>query len=541
MLPLLHGRWRLAALVAVLALGGCLERGTDKQRSPEEVVAELSPERPAEALKQIRDEEPEGLAVRDATIVVRLESEPLHLNPLLAGDAQAVRIALGDIYEGLLTIDRPGQSARPSLAKSYVRSGDGRRWDFFLRSGVRFHDGSLMRAADVVRSFELIGETPGPLLAEFDDLVSVKADGLSSVTLQFQEARYGRAEAIAAVPILSKRAFAGLKGPTLHKAPASRQPVGTGPLRFVSWKDGVIELARFDDYWGPAARAKTIRHRWVAERQQVVAQLRSGGLDAALQLPVQEALDALKDNPDLVAVRQSLPAYTAAVYNTERANLGVDARRALSKTFDRQALVRELLGGYGAVAIGPFVPNSERADYDLEQPHFSLQAGKEELAELWSGVPPLTLLVPSGSRTMERVADIWAADLRGLAKLDVQRLPFAELLKRVRSGDFDVALLSFTTSSDVDLFSLFHSSEIGSGNLSRLRDQGVDSIIEGLRRAISHEERVERSRLLHRQLLYLAPFSFLTTDVRLGLVRRDIAGTGDGVDMWGARSLWRRR
>lgn len=142
---------------------------------------------------------------------------------------------------------------------------------------------------------------------------------------------------------------------------------------------------------------------------------------------------------------------------------------------------------------------------------------------------------------MERLADIWAEDLRGVVNIEVVKLPFADMLGRVRSGDFDVTFLSFTTSGEVDLYSLFHSSHVGNGNLSRLNDPAVDLLLDGARNAHSAEESRDRGRELHRLLLHLSPFAFLAMDRRLGLVASDVAGVGDGAERGGARNLWRRR
>ncbi len=136
---------------------------------------------------------------------------------------------------------------------------------------------------------------------------------------------------------------------------------------------------------------------------------------------------------------------------------------------------------------------------------------------------------------MERLADIWAADVHGAANLHVDVLDFGEMLERVRAGAFDVALLSFTTSANVDVYNLFHSSEVGRGNLSRIRDAGIDRVLESLRSSTGEEERLKLSHALSSLLARQAPFAFLTTDTRLGLVRGDIYGVGDDAPGYGAR------
>lgn len=533
----------LVALLLSLATGGaCLERGKDKE-SPAP-SPQTDPARPSQPpiSERLRSAEPSFKADSEATITVRLASEPLHLNPILAGDAVAVDLALGDIYEGLLSIDKPGQRSRTKLAQSFVRDTEGLEWTFYLRKGVRFHNGAALVPADIVRSFELAQKTPGPLQTDLDDMQLVRASGPDAVTFRFLESRSSRSETFASVPIISASSFAGASPKSLQTAKASREANGTGPLRLASWKSGVIELSRFEGYWGTAARAKTIRYRVVPDRTRALAELRSGGIDVAMRLPVDEALRGLAESAALALVEESLPAYTAAVFNTTRDHLGIDTRKALSSTFDRASIVRELFRGHGAPAIGPYTSQSESNAPSLALPIFSLEAARKALASNWNDPKrSLKLLVPAGSRTMERLADIWAEDLRGIVTVEVIALGFTDMLSRVRQGNFDACFLSFTTSADVDLYSLFHSSQVGSGNLSRLQDPAVDLLLEGVRAAHSAEERRDRGRELHRLLRTLSPFAFLTTDVRLGLVNSEVAGVGDSAVRGGARNLWRRK
>ncbi len=532
----------LALLSCLAASGACLERGGDKEKKAAPFAEPaVEPAKPT-LEERIRKTEPQWAASGAATIVIRLASEPLHLNPILAGDAAAVQVALGDIYEALLSIDKPGQPPRTGLAQSFVRDSEGKAWTFYLRKDVYFHGGQRMGPEDVVRSFELARDAPGPLQADFDDLQSVRSEGEDAVVFRFLESRSSRGEAFASVPILSKQSFQGVSAQDLQRAKASRNPNGTGPLRFSSWQSGTIELSRFPTYWGQRARAKTIRYRSIPDRTRALAELRSGGVDVVMRLPVDEALRGLQENDELVLVQESLPAYTAAVFNTESAKLGMDFRAALSRSFDRQTIIRELYRGYSSAATGPYTLASERNDPNTKVTIFNLESTKKELALLWPDPNrSLRLLVPAGSRTMERLADIWAEDLRGVVKIEITKLPFTDMLARVQSGDYDVTLLSFTTSGEVDLYSLFHSSHVGKGNLSRLQDPAVDVLLDGTRNAHSAEESRDRGRELHRLLVHLAPFAFLAIDKRLGLVAKDVAGIGDGAERAGARNLWRRR
>jgi peptide/nickel transport system substrate-binding protein len=407
---------------------------------------------------------------------------------------------------------------------------------FELREGVTFHDGTTLSVADVAASFALVQNVVGPLRGEFDDLESVTITGPQTIAFRFSESRPERADAFASVPIVSAKSFQGADVTTLNLHTASQNPNGTGPLQLQRTSVDEIALVRNQSYWGPPAKARRIVYRVIADRTRALNELRSGQLDVVLGLPVDEAVAAVKGDASLELIQRSLPAYTAAVFNTENTRLHRGARSALSRSFDRESILQELFRGYAEVAIGPFLRHGAREAPAGVGSEFVLEAAVEDLRAAFSdATPKLQLLVPRGSRTMERLADIWASDVRGAVDIDVQQVEFGALLARVRSGDFEMALLSFTTSADTDLFSLFHSSEVGRGNLSRLAEPAVDALLETLRRSLAEEERIETSHALQHQLLRLAPYAFLTTDVRLGIVRKDVAGVGDTAPAEGAR------
>lgn len=537
----------------VAALSACFERGSKESAKVESEkgaesgsapVGKIS--RPVPLGKALRSSELSGVPDKSASITIAISSEPIHLNPLLAGDRVAVDIALGDIYEALLSIPKPGAPVELGLANRYLRSEDGKRWQFWLRTGVHFHDSSTLSAEDVKKSVALAQGAPGPLRAEFDDLLTISEEPDKSLVFRFAEDRVGRAQAIASLPIVSSASFRGVKPESMSKAKASSDPNGTGPLRFVSHRDGRIELARNDGYWGPPSKAASVHYRVIADRQRLMAEFRAGKVDMVRGLSVDQALRDSHKVPTLALFRESMPAYTAAVFNCEGRLLSDELRRALARSFDRRTIIEQLFEGYARPAVGPYPVDSPKNDNHIPAQLFVLADVRNDLDRLWpKGEDPLRVLVPQGSRTMQRLADIWAEDLRGVVGVKIVSMPFAQLLESVRTGDFDITFLSFTTGEDVDLFSLFHSSHIGSGNIARLVDSKLDALLESLRSSNSEEGLLSLYREIHPQLRNLAPFAFLTTDLRLGLVRdaadNAVGGVGDGVSHWGARYLWRRK
>lgn len=533
-------RW---LVVVACAFGGssaaCFERGG-------QVAVEVDDGGPGEVAVVPRPAaaDPPGEPDPDAAIRVRLEAEPAHLNPLVGGDAVALRVALGDIYEGLLCRATPTAEPAPCLAEWVRESDDGTVVRARLREGVRFHDGVALSPADAAFSFELVrggGGALGWLTAAFDDLRAVRVAAGGVLELRFAGPRPGRRELLAQVPILPRHVFgADAAAGTMLTAAANRAPVGTGPLRFVAWTSGSsITVERWDGYWGTPARAARIEYRVVPSRARAVLELGAGRLDVAVQLPVDEALEAAARTPSVRAFGYELPAYLAAVHDQRNPVLAdVRVRRALGLLLDRAAIARRLFRGYAQPIAGPFVPGTAGAG--VAPLHYDRREAAALLAAAGVDRPRLVVLTPAGSRTMGRIADIWASDARGYVNLVVETVPYADLLTRVRAGRFDIALLAFTTAREPDLYSRFHSSEIGGENYGALRDAAVDRLLESIRAEPEPARRAALQGALAARLAELQPYTFITADVRLGLARADIGGVGVGGGL-AARMLWRAR
>jgi peptide/nickel transport system substrate-binding protein len=126
------------------------------------------------------------------------------------------------LFDRLVTLNDAGQP-QASLAASWRHDADSRRWEFQLRPGVRFHDGSPLSASAAAASLERLGAT-----AQGDTLVI-------------------RSEQ----PAPKMAAMLAGGGYSILKRNAEGAPVGTGPFRVSAWEPGRrVALAANDEYWG---------------------------------------------------------------------------------------------------------------------------------------------------------------------------------------------------------------------------------------------------------------------------------------------------
>ena len=369
-----------------------------------------------------------------------------------------------------------------------------------------------------------------PLTADFDDLESVAVEG-GVITVAFSSRRIDRADAFVRLPIVPRGSFDGVDPALLVAAPISRAPIGTGPFRFSRWRAGSsIELLRNPDYWGEPSGVAAAIHRIVRSPERAYAMLQSGKLDIATQLPVATALEVAATSARLYARTYDRPAYFAAVYNTRRsfANSGAK-RRALTALLDREGIIDAILAGRASPLAGPYI--GDEADPSVQPLPFD-RGGENAKKALLRG-ENAQILYPAGSRTMARVADIWSADARSVLSLKPEPLPFRTVLERSRAGEFDIALLAFTSGLNLDLFTRLHSSQIGGENYGAFAAPEIDRALEAVRAAPTRAVQLAASRSVDRLLSEHQPYAFISTDVRAALIARDVAGLerGDGLSM----------
>ena len=93
-----------------------------------------------------------GDDVRSQTLVVVLSSDAITFDPGAQNDSYSANAML-QMYEGLVTLSQSNEVI-PVLAENYEISSDGMNYVFYLRKGIKFHNGEELTADDVVFSFK---------------------------------------------------------------------------------------------------------------------------------------------------------------------------------------------------------------------------------------------------------------------------------------------------------------------------------------------------------------------------------------------------
>ncbi len=273
------------------------------------------------------------------------------------------------IFDRLILKDEH-QRLIPGLATEW-KAIDDTTWEFKLRHGVKFHDGSEFTAADVVATLKRV-----PWVPNSPSSFRIYTQGVASwEVLDPYTIRFKTATAYPLLPLDLSSVFIVSK--KAEQAPtgdfnSGRAAIGTGPFRFVEFVPGDhIALERNDDYWGPKPAWKHVTLKIIPNNSARVAALLAGDVQIIEQVP---SIDyaKLKSNPD-VSISQivgnrliylaldSFRDQSPFVTDKEGAVLpnnplkDVRVRRALSKAINRQAIVDRIMDGL-AIPAGGLLP-----------------------------------------------------------------------------------------------------------------------------------------------------------------------------------------
>ena len=214
---------------------------------------------------------------------IATSSEPSSLDPHFHNLASNNNLA-AHIFETLTKFD-PDSRLDHGLAESW-RLIDDTTWEFKLRKGVRFHDGSELTAEDVAWSLDrpaTITGSPGAFTLYTRQIASKQILDPLTIRLRTVTPYPLMLNDLSAIFIVSKRATQGL---TTADFAGGKGMIGTGPFKFVSFTRGDrVELIRNDTYWGQAPAWEKVTLRFLTNDSARLAALLAGDVDAIENVP----------------------------------------------------------------------------------------------------------------------------------------------------------------------------------------------------------------------------------------------------------------
>ncbi|MEM9427897.1 MAG: ABC transporter substrate-binding protein [Pseudomonadota bacterium] len=439
-------------------------------------------------------------------LTIGLASEPTSIDPHFHN--LGPNNALARHIFGRLILQDERQQLTPGLALSWAPIDD-LTWEFKLREGVTFHDGSAFTADDVVCSFVRAPDVPNSPSGFGTYTKGKEVVKIDDFTIHFKtEAPYPlMANDVSTIPIVSDTSGCDASTEDYNAGTAA---IGTGPYKFVSYKPGeAIELALNEDYWGEKPVWTEVTLRAISSGPSRVAALLAGDVDMIAGVPTTD-IETLK-NTDGIALSQGVSnrviylhmdqfredsPFVTAKDGSPITNPLMDqrVRLAISKAINRDAIVERVMEGV-AISAGQLLPEGFfGVSENLEPEAYDPEGAKALLAEAgYADGFAMTIHGPND----RYINDAAIAEAVGqmLARIgidtSVETMPRSVYFSRASRGgedgqpEFSFILVGWGAGSgeaSSPLKSLIHTFDadrgFGSSNRGRHSDAEVDALIE---------------------------------------------------------------
>jgi len=415
--------------------------------------------------------------------------------------------------EGLVKIGEDGR-ATAWLAQGWDFTPDGRTLKMHLRPDLAFHDGTPVSAPVVAHLLET--QLPAFMGPTFADVESITASGPTEINVRLRQRS----------PFVLEALELQLRSPGSAKA-------GTGPFEPAGPASPTDLKANDRYYLGRPAIDRLTVNTYPSARAAWAEMLRNN-LDMLYEVST-DSLDSLERSNQIQIFNYLRHYQYTVIFNTQHATLRSAAvRQALSQSIDRDAFVRDALGGHGVASSGPIWPTHWAAGPTLNKFAFEPQ----KAAKVLSGHPlHFTCLVPPD---YERIALIVKRQLDQVGvTMDVRELPPDKILEAMSRREFDAVL--FDAISAPSLFRSFlwwHSKS--TNNLAGFASPAVDNALDRIRHAGSDDDYRAGVAAFQRATIEDPPAIFLAWSERARAVSKRfvVTETAAGRDILSQLRLW---
>ncbi len=425
-------------------------------------------------------------------LTVAQSRDPQNLDPI-----DTFRLAWGsiasNIFDGLLhrTEDLELQ---PGLATSWEFLDGDSRIRFTLRKNVSFHNGEPFNSTAVKYTFDrLLGEqgAKGPQRGNYTSIEKVEIVDDHTVDFLMKHpdpvmitklAGYG---AMIVPPKYIEEV--GEKAFDMH-------PVGTGPFKVVKYTPSIdVELERFDDYWNGQAKVDKLTIRFIPEQATRIAELLSGGVDIALNIPT-TSVETIEKNANVNLLAVDGPTVEILRFKTKDAvTQDPRVRKAIIMAIDRETIIQALLSGLASPITSAQGSKSFGFNPDLNAHPYDPAKAKSLLKE--AGVKPGTKIVldmRNDRENLRELAQVIASFLKAVGlELDIRThetsVFFDEIVSKGKSGEmFHFGWGGWTFDFDNTAYLLYHT---GERNNPYIDDETLNKLLDTERQTYDIEVR----------------------------------------------------
>ena len=467
---------------------------------------------------------PQAHASKD--VVLAIASTLTTTDPWDANDTLSHACAK-TFYEGLFGFNEKLE-LRPVLAESYDVSPDGLVYTFHLRKGVKFHDGTDFNAEAVKVNFDRVTNPENKLkrYSLYSNIAKTEVvdDLTAKVTLKTPFSPFINQLAHPSAVMISPTALKKYgKDIMFH-------PVGTGPYKFVEWKQtDYLKGAKNENYWRPGLpKIDTITWVPVVDNNARSAMMRTGEAHFTFPVPYEQAAVLEKDEHLKLVAAPSIVTRYLNMNMLQKPFDDLRVRQAINYALNQQEIIDVVLEGRGQVANS--VMNVNIPGYSEEITGYSQDLEKAKALMAEAGYPDgfKTTLFASGD-VRNREAQIIQAQLLEIGiEVDIQLYEWGAFLDAINKGEHDMFISSWSNATmdpDASIFPLFHTKNFGAtGNRAFYSNPEVDTLIEQAQKESDNAKRMELYKEIQQKINDDAPWVCLFYGTTCTGIRADLKG-----------------
>lgn len=355
--------------------------------------------------------------------------------PFARDDGGGIRMAF---YDALTWLDINGV-LNPRLAVSWENEDD-TTWIFQLREGVTFSNGEPFNAQTAVAVLDIFLDPAAnhPRTADVSDIASYRARGPYELEIITTEPDPVFPRRMGLVPMIEPKAWA-----EMGQEQYSREPVGTGPYKIVSWGGNNTRpiLEHVPTSWRPIGNIKRVEMRVITDPGARISGMLSGQLDFIMGVPPDDIM--MLEASGISLRKLNSPNVLSISFRTVRDDESplsdARVRRAINHAVDKEAIAQLILGGNNQAMHQPAIPGLIGYNPDLEPFDYNPEKAQAMLAEagfengfdlkfsVYSG------LLPGDTLIFQKVAqDLGAVGVN----TELRQISFPDYVRRIFSGEW---------------------------------------------------------------------------------------------------------
>lgn len=370
---------------------------------------------------------------RSDRLVMGTGALPQTLDPVLASDVQT-DLTSTPVYDTLVGYDAQGVLT-PAVATAWTVAPDAASLELTLRSDIRFHDGTVLTARDVVYTLDRVHRLGIGIASVIADYQSARALDDTHVSITLSKPNSAFLGALSRVYLLNSALVQANAGGDDAQRWLATHEAGSGPFALDSYRAGQqIVFSAVSQTWRPLpGRPKTLVYRYIVEAAARREELKAGTIDIAQGLTPAD-LTALDGVAGIETSEVPSPMQLYVFFDTANGpTADPRVREAIQLAYDYQGHVDTILAGRGQIAAGP-LPSLMACRANLPTSRQDIARAKELLAQAGAAGLNLTMYYQSTIPEHAKAATLLQSNLRDIGvTLTLKSVTYPEFVKALSS------------------------------------------------------------------------------------------------------------